>query len=145
MIVANNAIPLSLSVQSAGCTRARSKLPIVSTSTSRLRPKTFFAGVEAAVTSHFGRLHTLVIHNAGTRFGVAPGLLAHLAAQGVVDRDPGAIAGPLVKVVAHGPPERKVMRHQAPLTAGAGEVHQRIEDLPPVHPGRAAWPGVRGQ
>src|SRR4051812_14385217 len=120
-------------------TAMASRLPTLSTTTCRLRPATFLAGIIAALPSRLGALHTLAVDDKRGRLGLPPHLLADLLDQGGVDRFPGAFPTPFVEVVAYALPFREFMGQQPPLAAGAREVAQRVDDFPQIQPRRTPW------
>src|SRR3954451_23550274 len=116
-------MPPALSEPLPACTSTRSKFPMVSTNTCRLRPTTFFVGVVAALTSHLGGLGTLTIQDGGAGLRIASGRSPHAFSQRIVDLDPGPPPRPPIKVVAPRPPVGKLMGEQPPLATGAGQIH----------------------
>src|SRR5258708_1050168 len=88
----------------------------------------FLASVEAMLTTHFGCLHTLAVNNCQTRLCLSSGYNAHLLAQGCVNRLPGFIPTPLVKMVVHTIKVRILFRQISPLTPGAQHIQNRIYD-----------------
>src|SRR5690349_17346185 len=85
-----------------------------------------------------GGLHALAVEDTRTRFGVAPQLLAQLAAQAVMQLLPGAVFAPSVVVVRHEAVGRQVVREIAPGTAGAQQIADGVNDLAPFIRGEAS-------
>src|SRR5215210_1062566 len=127
----------SRSSTSAACTTTASSHPCVSTTKCRLRPRTFFPPVPAALAASFGALDALTINDCGRRgFGAAhlpPGLPHQLA----LDDLQRAVAGPFIEVVAHALPLGIFAREQAPLAARPRKVQQGVQHRPQI---QLRWP-----
>src|SRR3954469_18249283 len=113
---------------SAGCTRALSKLPSVSTRMWRLRPEIFLAAVVAARTAGLGGADGLAVDDGCRGLCLAADDEAVLLTQRRVDPLPGAVPTPLGIVVEHCCPGRKVVRQGAPLTSSAEQVEHGLDD-----------------
>src|SRR5918911_1680103 len=112
---------------SAGATGARSSSPSVSTRMWRLRPLTSFPPVEAALAAGFGGLDRLAVQDGGAGLGMATRRHPDAFAQDGVQVLPGAVLGPLVEVVADGPPIRELLGQQSPLAAGPLQIQPTID------------------
>lgn len=95
----------------------------------RLRPWTSFPPVEAALAAGLSGLDRLTVQDRRARLGVPSRRHADAFAEDRVQVLPGAILGPLVEVVADGPPIRELLGQQPPLAAGPFQVQQPVEHL----------------
>src|SRR6266852_825121 len=98
----------------------------------------FLAGVVAATDAAFAALDTLAVHNARGRLGPSAGLLADAAMQSRLQLFPDAGPAPAVVLGRHRPPRGEIVRQHAPLTAGAQDVEDGVEDGSVVHRGWTA-------
>ncbi len=87
------------------------------------------AAIEAAGPAHLSGLDRLAVQDRRAGTGRAPFPLAQQGAQRRVEPFPGAIARPLVKVVAHGGPPRELFGQQPPGTPGPHQIEKGIEHL----------------
>src|SRR5437868_5616646 len=118
--------------RSAGTTRTRKRLPRVSTSSCRLRPRIFFPPIIAAWPADFGRLDGLAVQDRRRGLWCPSRLVPVLLPQGLLQPVPGAIAAPGIIVVAHALPGRIVRGDHPPLAARAQQGEDGVEDLPCV-------------
>jgi GNAT superfamily N-acetyltransferase len=80
------------------------------------------AGIIAASSSTFGRFHALAVDDARRGRGLAPSLLPRAHHQRVADLAPQASVAPVVEVALDRRDRREVLRQQAPLAAGRGQI-----------------------
>src|SRR4249920_989960 len=80
------------------------------------------AGVEAARTTRLAGLDRLAIDHPGRGARLAPGHLARLHQQVVVDQFPPSIVPPLVEIALYGRKRRKVLGEHPPLATRFGSV-----------------------
>src|SRR5581483_5765942 len=139
----SSALAPARSLTSAAVTSTASSSPVLSTSTCRLRPATFFPPVVAAGAGQRGALDRLAVHRPGGRLGRAAVADAAVVAQRVVEAPPGAVPLPAAEVAVDGVPGREVARQHAPGAAGAQQVEDGVEDVAAVVLGGPAA-GPRG-
>ena len=76
---------------------------------------------------------TMAVDDGGRRAGLAPGLLAALDIERVVDAPQRAIPIPAAEVVVHRAARRQVLRQRRPLAAGAENVHHPVDHFTHHH------------
>jgi len=94
--------------------------------------------VLAPLTAGLGGLDALGIDDAGRGPWLLARLLAGLGIQGVMDPLPQAIVPPAVELRRDGAPGGEVVGQLSPLASGPQDVEDGVEEVPPVHGGRAA-------
>jgi hypothetical protein len=88
----------------------------------------------------------LAVEAAGRGVLVAPRLLAHLGAYGVVEAWPVSASAPLVELPVHTGPLRILMGEHPPFAAPVDDIKERIDDRPHVQlAGAPTWLGWREQ
>src|SRR5205823_10463320 len=96
-------------------------------------PPLFFSPIPAPLPAGLGRLDALAVDNRRGGLRVASPLLARLLDEAAIHFFPGPVVGPLIEVVTHRRPVRKLAREQPPGTPGAGQIQQPVEDRPQAH------------
>src|SRR5437667_4884237 len=96
------------------------------------------AAVVADRSAHLGALDRLGIDTGGTGGGLPAGLRADLRTERVHEVLPGAVLLPGHEVIPDGALGHQIVRQIVPLTAGAGLIHQGVDDLAQVHLARSA-------
>src|SRR5690606_31053704 len=104
---------------------------------------TFFPRVVAPGPALFGRLDRLAVEDRRGWLGRPTRLLADPLAELLVQPLPRAVRLPLAEPVEHDVVWRQVVRQRTPRTAVAGDVQDRIDDLPLGVLRRTACRGVR--
>ena len=80
-------------------------------------------------TPCFGGLDRLTLEERGAGLAALPSGHAHVTAEQIVPTLPGAIVPPAPEVLIDDLPRGKVMRQQAPGTATAQDVEDRLQDF----------------
>src|SRR5271166_3910447 len=92
----------------------------------------FLCGVITAWTALFGSLDALTVNDTQRGFRVAAFLDANLFTQGFADLLPKILALPLIKVLCHQFPGRKIVRKIAPLAPRPFLVQDSIDNFSSV-------------
>jgi len=106
-------------------------------------PFDVFALVVAALPSQFRGLDALTVETAGRGMFVAPGLLAPVGAQGVVEALPVPTVTPVADILVHTGPLRILMGEHAPFDAPVNDIKNGIDHRPHIQlagaPTRLGW------
>ena len=106
-------------------------------------PFDVFAFVVAALPSQFRGLDALTVETAGRGMFVAPGLLAPVGAQGVVEALPVPTVTPVADILVHTGPLRILMGEHAPFDAPVNDIKNGIDHRPHIQlagaPTRLGW------
>lgn len=113
----------------AGVTTNAQTSPSESTTTCRLRPRSFFPRVVATGPALLGRLDGLAVEHRRRGLGRPARLLADPIAELVVQPLPRAVRLPLAEPVEHDVERREVVRQRSPSAAIASDVQDRVDDL----------------
>src|SRR5260370_23987256 len=97
----------------------------------------FLARVVAALSALIRGFNRLAIDDGGGRRNVAAFGLAHVVAQGVVNKCPSPILAPASVITVDGLPRTKVPGQQSPGTASANHVKHRVDQAATVQRGRS--------
>src|SRR5580700_3481269 len=105
---------------------------------------------QAAVHPHrifFRALNALAVDDRGGRAGLARGGLAALRIKHIVDAIERAVPAPQIEIIVERRARRQVLGDRPPLTAGAQDIHQAVDNLAydDMTPVAAAlgWPNER--
>src|SRR6516164_9059813 len=101
-------------------------------------------GIEAASAAALSGLHRLSVHNHDAGTSRSPGRDSHLLVDSAVQFYPHACSFPSPEIMVDGTPSWELMRQQAPLTAGAQEIKDGVDDGSQVGCSRAATRACSG-
>jgi hypothetical protein len=85
-----------------------------------------------ALTSGFGHLNTLAVHNAQAGVSFFADRLSQRPSEGIIEPFPGAIIGPFLIVVPDVTPIGKLLGQHTPLAASTDPIKDGIDYLPQV-------------
>src|SRR5271154_6992909 len=120
----------------AGWTATLSRRPRVSTRMWRLRPMTFLPHQSLAGRAQsrlLSRLAALAVDDRRRRARFAPGPLARLDVERVMDALQRAVPIPQAKVVVRRALRRQILGQSLPLAAGRQHIEDGVQDFADVH------------
>src|SRR5271169_32596 len=90
-------------------------------------PRHLFARVVATRSRLIGRLNRLAVNDGGGRRDLSCLGLAQPVPQGVVNKPPGPVPGPLAKVAIDRLPRTEILGQQTPGASGANDVEDSVD------------------
>ena len=110
--------------------------PRVSTRRWRFRPLHLLSSIKAAFSGLVSHFNALSVEDGRAR-GFFSAFLTPLFPKGIVNALPNSQLLPTGKVIIDQAPSRKVMRQVSPRATRLCDIHDRVENLPPLIPW---WP-----